>query len=89
LNAAARLGRFEPEAPGILDVLVQSLVIAEYRTAVANLQDADLPISPAVENIGYWQFDRPGDAIRAGEEAARQAFSSATPSPLTALLRPV
>jgi hypothetical protein len=52
------------------EVLTQTLVIAEYRVAMENLKDADIVISPEVEDIGFWQFHKSTAAISAGEKAA-------------------
>lgn len=60
--------------PGMLEVLTQTLVIAEYRVARENLKDADLVINPEVEEIGFWQFNRSTQAIAAGEKAAREVI---------------
>ncbi len=60
--------------PGIIDVLTQTLTIAEYRVAVENLKMADLAISPRIEDIGFWQFDRAAFAVAAGEQAAKKAI---------------
>lgn len=51
-------------------MLSQTLTITEYRIAVENLKDADLAISPDVEEIGFWQFNNAAQAIAAGEHAA-------------------
>ena len=63
--------------PSLLDVLSQTLTIAEYRVAVENMKHADLAISPDVEGIDIWQFTKAAQAIAVGEEAARRALSNA------------
>ena len=63
--------------PSLLDVLSQTLTIAEYRVAVENMKLADLAISPDVGNIDIWQFTKAAQAIVVGEEAARRALSNA------------
>ena len=63
------------KAPKLVDVLSQSLIISEYRLAVENLKDADVAISPDLEDIGFWQFNNGGRAIAAGEDAARKALN--------------
>lgn len=60
--------------PTMLDVLVQSFTIAGYRIAMEDMKNADLSINPAVERIGFWQFDHAEEAITAGERAARAAL---------------
>jgi NTE family protein len=73
------------KSPKLVDILSQSLTISEYRLAVENLKDADLAISPDVEDIGFWQFNNAAKAIAAGEYAARQAVNEhgiSTESPL-------
>ncbi|MFH1382847.1 MAG: patatin-like phospholipase family protein [Chloroflexota bacterium] len=66
--------RLPSRAPTLLDVLSQSLTIAEYRIAMENLKDVDLAISPDVAGIGFWQFDKAAEAITAGEVAVRQSL---------------
>jgi len=61
----------QTKPPRLLDVLSQTWTIAEYRVALDNLKDADLAISPDVEEIGFWQFNNAAQAIAAGEHAAR------------------
>jgi|WetSurMetagenome_2_1015567.scaffolds.fasta_scaffold119272_2 NTE family protein len=63
--------RLQVKVPSLIDVLTQSLIIAEYRVAMDNLKDADIVISPQVEDIGFWQFTKAAQAIAAGEKAAR------------------
>ncbi|MFC2063058.1 patatin-like phospholipase family protein [Chloroflexota bacterium] len=65
--------RLRLKTPRLIDVLTQTLTIAEYRVAIENLKDADLVISPDVEGIGFWQFDKAAQAIAVGEKAASRA----------------
>ncbi len=37
-------------------------------------QSADIAISPEVEDIGFWQFNKSAQAIAAGEKAARRVL---------------
>jgi NTE family protein len=69
-----RVRRLRTKPPGLIEVLSQSLTIAEYRIAVENLKDADLAISPDVQEIGFWQFNNAAQAIAAGEQAARMVL---------------
>jgi NTE family protein len=66
--------RLKPKTPSLIDVLSQTLIIAEYKVAMENLKHADLVISPEVEDIGFWQFHKAAQAIALGEEAARLAI---------------
>ena len=65
--------RLRLKTPSLIDVLTQTLNIAEYRVAIENLKDADLVISPDVEEIGFWHFDKAAQAIEVGEKAASRA----------------
>ncbi len=65
--------RLQRKTPSLIDVLTQTLTIAEYRVAIENLKDADLVINPDIEDIGFWQFDKADQAIAAGEKAASRA----------------
>jgi predicted acylesterase/phospholipase RssA len=55
--------------PAIFEVLTQSLSIIEHRTAMENLADADISITPLEKTIGYWEYHRAAEAIEAGERA--------------------
>ncbi len=72
-----------PKAPTLLDVLSQSVTITEYRLAIENIRGADIPISPEVDDIGFWQFNKAAQAITAGEIAARRVLQR---SKLTSIL---
>jgi NTE family protein len=61
------------KTPSLVDIMTQTLTIAEYRVAIENMKDADLAISPDVEGIGFWQFDKATQAIKIGEIAASLA----------------
>jgi len=67
-----KVHRSRTKSPKLIDVLSQTLTIVEYRIAVENLKDADLAISPDVEDIGFWQFNNAKKTIAAGEHAARK-----------------
>jgi NTE family protein len=71
--------RLKPKTPSLIEVLSQTLIIAEYRVAMENLKDADLVISPDVEDIGFWQFHKAAQAIAVGEEATRLTFQKRKP----------
>ena len=71
--------RLKPKTPSLIDVLSQTLIIAEYRVAMENLKNADLVISPDVEDIGFWQFHKAAQAIALGEEAARLVIQRSKP----------
>jgi NTE family protein len=70
--------RLKPKTPGLIDILSQTLIIAEYRVAMENLKDADMVISPDVRDIGFWQFHKAAQAIALGEEATRLAIQQST-----------
>jgi len=74
LSEPNKARRLRTKSPGLIEVLSQTWTIAEYRIAVENLKDADLAISPDVEEIGFWQFSNAAQAITAGEKAARMAL---------------
>jgi NTE family protein len=61
------------KTPSLIDIITQTLTIAEYRVAIENMKDADLAISPEIESIGFWQFDKATQAIKIGEVAAKLA----------------
>ena len=68
------LGSLFARGPRLYDVISQTLSIVEYRTAMENLTEADLAITPFSGNIGFWQFNRAAEAIKAGETATRLAL---------------
>jgi len=69
-----KAGKIGGKTPNIMEVLIQTLTIAEYWVAVENLKDADLVINPDVEGIGFWHFDKASQAITLGENAAIEAI---------------
>lgn len=69
-----KVKRDQNKAPSFVDIITQSMIIAEYRIATDNLKDADIAICPEVEDIGFWQFNKTALAIKAGEKAARQVL---------------
>ena len=73
-NGSLKLTASDPQtkAPTLIDVLSQTVTIAEYRIALENLKEADLAISPDTKEIGFWHFDKTVQAIAAGEQAARE-----------------
>ena len=71
LSEKKKARRSRAKSPKLIDVLSQSLTITEYLLAVENLKNADLAISPDIEEIGFWQFNNATKAIKAGEHAAR------------------
>jgi NTE family protein len=62
------------KAPSLIDIISQTVSIAEYRIAIDNLRDADLAIIPNTNDIGFWQFDKVAQAIISGEQAAIQVL---------------
>jgi len=80
--------RLPPKAPSLIDVLSQSIAIAEYRVAIENLKDADLAISPDVEDVGSWQFNKAAQAISAGEKAASRVLLRSKPTGVISQFRP-
>ncbi len=74
LSDENKVRRLRTKSPRLIDVLSQTLTITEYRIVVENLKEADLAISPNVEEIGFWQFNNAVQAIVAGEQAARKAL---------------
>ena len=71
---------FRLKTPGLINILTQTLTIAEYRVAIENLKDADLVISPDIDDIGFWQFDKAAQAIAVGEKAASLAVQRSKPT---------
>jgi predicted acylesterase/phospholipase RssA len=71
---------FRLKTPGLINILTQTLTIIEYRVAIENLKDADLVISPDIDDIGFWQFDKAAQAIAVGEKAASLAVQRSKPT---------
>ncbi len=64
------------KTPRLIDVLSQTITIAEYHVAVENLKEADIAISPDVSQVGFWQYNNARQAISLGEQAARNALAN-------------
>ena len=62
--------------PAVMDVLVQSVRIAEARIALARRQSEppDLLVEPKLGNVGTLEFHRAKEAIAAGYAAAQKAL---------------
>jgi predicted acylesterase/phospholipase RssA len=65
------IGSLFSKEPRLYDVISQTLSIIEYRIAMENIKEADIAITPFNGNIGFWQFNRAAEAIKAGELATR------------------
>lgn len=74
-------GESRQRAPSLVKVLLQVSLIAGYRQAMGDLEHADLVISPPVDDIGLFEFNRAAQAIAIGEEATRRALKSGFPRP--------
>jgi predicted acylesterase/phospholipase RssA len=71
--------RLKPRTPSLFYILSQTLTIAEYWVAIENMKRADLAISPDVEGIGFWEFDKAAKAIAVGEKGAATALQREKP----------
>lgn len=58
------------DIPGILDVLMQTIYMAQQKIAEPCMRLADINIVPAVGEYGWTDFSRAADLIEAGYEAA-------------------
>lgn len=65
--------------PGIVSTLARSMVLGGWQRAEQNRRRADLVISPVVDDIGMFDFDRIDDAIEAGRLAADAALAAGLP----------
>lgn len=73
-------GRGTREAgPGIVSTLARSMVLGGWQRSEQNRRAADLLISPAVDTIGMFDFDRLDEAIDAGWRAADLALAEGLP----------
>ena len=57
-----------------LSVMQQALVIMSHRIAAVELKDADILISPVLDNISLAEFDMREHAIAQGEKAANEVM---------------
>jgi len=68
----------QPQAHQLLDstlsVMLQALVIMSHRITTVELKDADIVISPVLENISLAEFDMREYAIAQGEKAANEVM---------------
>jgi len=81
IKGAVRLGvannNQKAKPLGIIDIMAQTLHIAEYHVASENIKGADLVISPDTTKIGVWHFTRVAEAVTLGESAAEAALLKA------------
>lgn len=69
----------ELNGPGIVSTIARAMVLGGWQRAEQNRRDVDLLISPAVDNIGLFEFDRIDEAIEAGRRAADEALAHGLP----------
>jgi len=72
----SRQPRAHPVLDSTLSVMQQALVIMSHEISAVELKDADILISPALEDISLAEFDMREYAIARGEEAANGVMSS-------------
>ena len=67
-----------PEAPSLLDVMVTSMNIVQWRITQSRLagEPADVVIRPMLADIAAMDFHRAAPAIAAGRKAAEQALGA-------------
>jgi NTE family protein len=65
--------------PGIVSTIARAMVLGGWQRAEQNRRDADLLITPAVDQIGLFEFDRIDEAIEAGRRAADEALAGPLP----------
>jgi len=58
--------QIDPDTPNIIDVLIHSFYIMEYRIAVLALRKADVIINPEVNDISTLEFHKGAEAIAEG-----------------------
>lgn len=65
-----------PWTPNMIDVLLQTVYIAEEKIAISQLHDTpiDIILSPDMGHITMWDFNKAEDIIKLGEEAAYTAI---------------
>jgi NTE family protein len=60
--------------PNIFQVIMQSIYITTYSLARTSLGDADIIIEPDLANIGAGDFNKAGELITRGQQAAQKAI---------------
>ncbi len=65
--------------PGIVSTIARSVVLGGWQRAEQNRRDADLLITPDVDDIGLFEFDRIDDAVAAGRVATDIALAQGLP----------
>ncbi|MFH1904823.1 MAG: patatin-like phospholipase family protein [bacterium] len=58
--------KIDPNTPNIIDVLMHSFYIMEYKIAVLELKKADIIINPEVNHISILEFHKGAEAIAEG-----------------------
>jgi len=69
----------EAAGPGIVSTLSRAMVLGGWQRSEQNRRAADLLISPAVDAIGMFEFDRLDEALDAGRRAADAAIAQGLP----------
>ena len=66
--------QIDPSTPNVIDVLIHSFYIMEYKIAILELKKADVIISPEVNEISTLEFHKGAEAIAEGYKSASDAL---------------
>jgi NTE family protein len=72
VDVSAIAGETRPRS--FVEVFLRAVDLAAHAEVAQARRDADVLVSPAVGAVGFLEFDRKGDAMAAGYEAARAAL---------------
>lgn len=64
-------------SPSIVETLVRASLLGSWERTESSRKEADLVVTPAVQDIGLLAFDRIEDAVEAGSSAMSDALRSA------------
>ena len=67
--------QIDPNTPNIIDVLIHSFYIMEYKIAASNLKKADIIINPEVNHISILEFHKGAEAMAAGYKSVLDVLS--------------
>ena len=79
-DVSGRLGKTSQQRvearkePNIFQVMMQSIYITTYAVARSALESADIVIEPDLTHIGAGDFNKAGEMIDRGREAAQRAI---------------
>jgi NTE family protein len=70
--------KIDHNVPSVFDIMIRTIYIMEYEIVKSKIKEADIIISPNMQEIGQVEFNRGKEAIAAGYKAAMEVLNRKT-----------